>query len=147
MTDALTVQLAKAVLSDLETAAYAQPIGARRGYDPEIGLEELQALEKTDVLVIASGIDTDIEDRQDLDDTLRIDLGVRKKLATGDLAELDGLVALVEEIQRDHLGSSPAAYRDAVCTEAKITPLYSQKHLHDHRVFFSVIQLTYEGVS
>jgi hypothetical protein len=76
----------------------------------------------------------------------QIDLAVQKKFATGDAAEIDPLMALVEEIA-DHfrlrrLDSFPAAHW--IKTEHK--PIYAQDHWEELRQFTSVLTLTFRVI-
>jgi hypothetical protein len=73
-----------------------------------------------------------------------VDVGVQRKLpAEGDQAEIDGLLDLVEEIT-DHLRlkrlpDAPQAAWVSIAHE----PVVSSESLEQHRVFTSVLSVTY----
>jgi hypothetical protein len=134
------IQIADAVVAQLSAATFSQPITAARHYVPSFELKEMNELRVT---VVPKGMVVSPLDRSRLTHDAQIDLAVQKKFATGDAAEIDPLMALVEEIA-DHfrqrrLDSFPAAHW--IKTEHK--PIYAQDHWEELRQFTSVVTLTF----
>ena len=75
-----------------------------------------------------------------------IDVAVQKKFETGDAAELDPLMSLVEEIADFFRLRRLAAYPDAVWVRTDNVPVYAPEHMEEYRQFTSVLTLTFRVV-
>ena len=74
----------------------------------------------------------------------QIDVAVQQKTDMSQ-ASLDAMMALVEEIA-DHFRKRPLSnYPSARCVEVKNEPIYLLEHLHELRVFTTVLSVTYRA--
>lgn len=137
---ATIIDIADAVVAQLNGGSFSQPIAAERHYQPKFELPDMTTLH---VSVVPHGLASKTLDRnRDTFDYL-IDVAVQQKT---DLSQtsLDALMGLVEEIA-DHFRTQPLAiYPNARCTEVKNEPAYSQQHMDEFRQFTSLITLTFK---
>ncbi len=136
---ATILDIADAVVAQLNATAFSQPVTAERHYQPQFELSEMTALRVSVVprSVTSKGLD---RNRDSFD--YKIDVAVQRKLDPTP-GNLDALIALVEEIA-DHFRSEPlAGFPQARCTEVENVPVYSLEHLDEFRQFTSVVTLTY----
>lgn len=136
---ATIIQIADAVVAQLNAGAFSQPLTAERHYVPSFELADMETLHVT---VVPRAISSSSLDRSRDAFTYEIDLAVQKK---SDMAQasLDALMALVEEIA-DHFRTQPlASFPGARCMEVKNAPVFSLEHLHELRQFTSVLTLTF----
>lgn len=134
------VQVADAVVVSLNGATFSQPVAAERKYLPAVDLAELAALHVT-VVPRAVAITTATRDSSYFDCT--IDVGIQQKVNPDQIAELDALVNLAEEIV-DHLrmralDSLPGAAWLSITHE----PVFAPEHLDQERALTSVVSVTY----
>lgn len=137
---AVIVDLADALVAELNAATFSQPVTAARHYLPRFDLTEMQTLRVTVVpqeAVLASG------DRARGQGDYSLDVAIQRKLTTGDNDELDALTNLVEEIADHVRGRRLAAYPDAAWLKTEQTVLYAPEHLAELRQFTSILTLTY----
>jgi len=133
--------LADAVAAHVSAGFYGQPVTAVRMYQPAFTLEDLKDL-RVSVVPRTTGISAASRESSTFECVL--DVGVQKKLpAEGEVAEIDGLLDLVEEIA-DHvrLKRLPDA-PDAAWVSIAHEPVVSTESLEQHRVFTSVLSVTY----
>ena len=71
---------------------------------------------------------------------IEIDVAVQQKLSKTDIATIDPLMTLVEEIA-DHFRFKRLA--NAVWIKTENEPVYAQEHLDQYRVFTSLLTLTF----
>jgi len=134
------VNVADAVVASLNGAAFSQPVTAERKYLPAVDLAELATLHVT-VVPRAVSITTATRDSSYFDCT--IDVGVQKKVNPDDLAELDALVNLAQEIV-DHLRMRQLdAMPYAAWLSIANDPVFAPEHLDQERAFTSVVSVTY----
>jgi len=136
---ATIIEIAEAVVAQLNAASFSQPVAAERHYLPQFELSEMTALRVSVVprAVASKGLD---RNRDSFD--YRIDVAVQQKLDPTP-GNLDALMVLVEEIA-DHFRSEPlAGYPQARCTEVENVPVYAPEHLDEFRQFTSVLTLTF----
>ena len=69
-------------------------------------------------------------------------MAVQQKLIAADNAEIDSLLALVEELA-DHFRFRRFASPDAVWVRTQNEPVYAQEHLDRFRVFTGLLTLTF----
>ncbi|MCE9530355.1 MAG: hypothetical protein K8T89_04370 [Planctomycetes bacterium] len=136
---AVILQIADAVVVELNAAVFGQPFQAVRHYLPRFELSEMNTLKVSVVpkSVISQGLDRN-RDRFDY----RIDVAVQKKTDLS-AATLDALVNLTEEIG-DFLRTQPlTAFPNARCVGVETTPIYAPEHLDEYRQFTSVLSASY----
>jgi hypothetical protein len=133
--------IADAVAAHINAGTFSQPVNAVRMYQPAFTLDDLAEL-RVSVVPRTVGIAAASRDSSTFECV--VDVGVQRKLpAEGDQAEIDGLLDLVEEIT-DHLRlkrlpDAPEAAWVSIAHE----PVVSSESLEQHRVFTSVLSVTY----
>jgi hypothetical protein len=134
-----------AVVTHLNAGSYSQSFTAARAYTTRVDVADAGALQ---VLVVPRSRATVTATRDNAAEDPAVDIGIIAKLANyttaaAELAEIDALLLLVEEIgdgfQRQALATDPPA---AFLSLANV-PIYDQALLKESRVFFSVITLTF----
>ena len=134
---ALAMDIADAVVAELASGSFSQAIAPQRMVLPQFGLEELADLRVT---VVPKAVEVTGSTRSVCQHDVQIDIGVQQKLATGDDAEIDALMGLVEEIAE--FVRATRQFGDAVWVKTENVPIYSQEHLGELRQFASVLTLT-----
>ena len=133
------VAIADAVTAELNGNTFSQPFTAQRLYLP---IFDLQSMADLKVTVVPRGISSSSLDRSRDSFDYQIDVAVQKK-TPNDVASIDPLLLLVEEIG-DHFRSNVlASFPGARCTNVENTPVYAPDHLHELRQFTSVLTLTF----
>ena len=136
--------IADAVAAHINAGVFSQPVSAVRMYQPAFTLEDLADL-RVSVVPRTTAITAASRDSSIFECV--IDVGVQKKLppppTDGADAEIDALLDLVEEIT-DHLRlkrlpEAPEAAWAGIAHE----PVVSSESLEQHRVFTSVLSVTY----
>jgi len=140
---AVITDVADALVAELNAASLSQPLTAARHYVPSFELQDMKDLH---VSVVPKGVVITKSDRSRNTNDIQVDVAVQKKFETGDAAEIDPLVNLVEEIA-DHfrlrrLDSYPAAH----WIKTEHAPIYAQEHWDELRQFTSVLTLTFRVV-
>jgi hypothetical protein len=79
----------------LNGQTFSQPVTAERAYRAAFDLQEMKDLHVT---VVPKGVELTTAGRGIAQSDVQVDIGVQKKLATGDDAEIDELMGLVQEI-------------------------------------------------
>lgn len=130
------LQVADAVTSQLNAAALSQSFTAERLYIPNFELAKLNQLRVT---VVPSELHVRSLDRNRNSYEAEIDIAVQKKFKQGSNAEIDPLIALVEEIadlfRLQRLASLPAA----IWSRTEHQVLYSPEHWEQYRQFTSLL--------
>jgi len=129
--------IADAIVAALNAQTFSQPVTAVRAYRAAFDLQEMKDLHVT---VVPKGLELITAGRGVAQSDVQIDIGVQKKLATGDDAEIDELMGLVQEIAE--FVRTTRQFGDAVWVKTENTPIYSQEHLGELRQFTSVLTLT-----
>jgi hypothetical protein len=133
--------LADAVAAHVTAGSFGQPVTAVRMYQPAFTLEDLKDLR---VSVVPRTVQMTPVTRDSLAVEYVIDVGVQKKLP-GDGADvaIDELLALAEAIA-DHLRFQRLeGFPDAAWVGISHEPVVSSESLEQHRVFTSVLSVTY----
>ncbi len=149
MSQALVIDIANALVAELNTEA-AKPSGgvlgtpfvAARHYRPQFDLVDLKAMR---VSVVPKGIAIASLGRSSNQHDIAVDVAVQKKVDPADTAELDGLMLLVERIA-DFFRLRRLAAAAAAWIKTENAPVYAPEHLEQHRVFTSVLTLTYRVI-
>ncbi len=134
---ALIADIAEAVVTALNGHTFSQPFTAARAYRPVFDLKDMTDLHVT---VVPKGVELTTAGRGLAQSDVQIDIGVQKKLAVGDNAEIDALMPLVQEIAE--FIRATGRFGDATWVKTENTPIYSQEHLAELRQFTSVLTLT-----
>jgi len=134
---ALITDIADAIVAALNGQTLSQPVTAVRAYRAAFDLQEIKDLHVT---VVPKGVELTTAGRGLAQTDVQIDIGVQKKLASGDDAEIDELMGLVQEIAE--FIRATRQFGNAVWVKSENTPIYSQEHLGELRQFTSVLTLT-----
>lgn len=134
---ALIPDIAEAVVAALNGHTFSQPFTAQRAFRPVFDLAEMKDLHVT---VVPKGVELSTAGRGLAQSDVQIDIGVQKKLAAGDNAEIDALIGLVQEVAE--FVRATGRFGDAAWVKTENTPIYSQEHLGELRQFTSVLTLT-----
>jgi hypothetical protein len=136
---ATIIDIANAVVATLNAGTFSQAFTAERHYLPRYELPDLATLR---VSVVPKGIASEALDRNRDRVDYRIDVAVQHKAGV-ELATLDGLMTLAEEIG-DYLQGTPlVGYPQARCVDMVHEPIYAPEHLDEFRAFTSVMTFTY----
>lgn len=141
--------IADAVAARLNAGTFTMPFTAVRRYQPVFALEDLATLR---VSVVPRSLTIVGASRQTSQFDAQIDIVVQKRLspapgtsggAASDEAEIDALLALLEEIadwlRFARLTTTPEAVWVGVAQE----PVLAGEHLEQHRQFTSTLTVTY----
>ena len=133
--------IADAVVTVLNDASLSQTFTAVRLYRPITELKDFTALR---VIVVPKDQEQVLADRVQAQMDFRLDIGIQKKLAdatsTGNVAEIDTLMTLVEEVI--DLIRTTRVFGVAKWLKTENNPIFAPDHLSEMRVFTSVLTLT-----
>ena len=133
--------LADAVAEHINAGTYAQPVSAVRTYQPAFTLEELGELR---VSVVPRTTTVSAASRESSTFEHVLDVGVQKKLpAEDDQAAIDDLLGLTEAIGDRLRHMRLAGFPEAAWAGLAHEPVVSSESLEQHRVFTSVLSVTY----
>ena len=136
---AVIIDIADAVVATLNAGTFSQAFTAERHYLPRFELPDMATLR---VSVVPKGIASQALDRKRDQNDYRIDVAVQHKAGI-DLAALDALMNLVEEIG-DYLQATPlVGYPQARVFDMTNEPIYAPEHIDEFRAFTSVMTFTY----
>jgi hypothetical protein len=137
---ATILDIADAVVDDLNAGSFSLPFTATRAYVPRFDLPDMADLRVT---VVPKGLAIATASRADHQHDYRVDVGVQQKFEEGDAAELDPLMGLVEEIADMFRGAALETDPAAVCVAVENGPIYAQEHMREKRLFTSILTLTF----
>jgi len=133
--------LADAVAEHINAGSYTQSVSAVRTYQPAFTLEELGELR---VSVVPRTTTVTAASRESSTYEHVLDVGVQKKLpAEDDQAAIDDLLELTEAIGDRLRHTRLAGFPDAAWADLSHEPVVSSESLEQHRVFTSVLSVTY----
>ena len=133
--------LADAVTGHINAGTYAQPVSAVRTFQPAFTLEDLGYLR---VSVVPRTTTVSAASRESSTYEHVLDVGVQKKLpAEDDQAAIDGLLELTEAIGDRLRHTRLAGFPEAAWAGLAQEPVVSSESLEQHRVFTSVLSVTY----
>ena len=136
---ALLVDIADAVVTELNGASLSMPFTAARAYLPQFDLVEMVDLHVTVVPRTTTRV---FVTREKTQREYVIHVGVQQKLQSLALAEPDGLMDLVEEIA-DLFHGNTLTDPECVCMSAETAPTYVPEHMDEMRQFTGVVALTF----
>jgi hypothetical protein len=132
--------IAEALKHELNAHDFSMEFEAARDYLPVFDLQDMQTLHVT---VVPAGVTIQKLDRSRTQSDVQVDIGVQKKLSEADNAEIDTLMALVEEIV-DFLQFRPlAGLPTALWVSTENNPIFVREHMSEMRQFTSVLTLNY----
>ena len=138
---ATVLNVADAVVAELNAATLSQSLTAERLYVPNFNLEDVKELRVS--VVPRELASTSLDRRRDFMEAM-IDVAVQQKFDKGDAPEIDPLLNLVEEIgdlfRHKRLDSFPAA----MWSKTQHVVLYSPEHWESLRQFTSLLTLTFK---
>lgn len=134
----MITEICDAVVAELNDHSFSLTFTAVRRYAPVSKLEDLATLK---VSVLPSGWTREDATRSDIENTITVQIGLQQKIADDDTA--DDLVALAIEIVEFMQTAELSSYPDAQLISAACDPIYDPQLIDTHRVFISVIALTY----
>ncbi len=137
---ATVIAIADAVVTVLNAGGFAQPFTAMRLYRPQFELKDMGTLHVT---VVPRGLVIQTASRGIDQHDYQIDVAVQKRLASEDAAEIDSLMALVEQIADRFRHKVLETDPEACWVKSENAPLYAPEHLEQLRQFTSVLTLTY----
>lgn len=145
---AVIVDLADAVVDKLNAASLSQLFTAERTYVPVHGLEQLSDLK---VSVVPTGLTATTLERSTANlYEYVIDIGIQRGIGRGSMtpaeinAACDPLMLLAQEIVDLFSDKRLSTYTDAFCSDFTNTPIFHPPHIDEHRVFTSVVSLTFK---
>jgi len=140
------IEIADAVVAELNGGAFGIPFQAQRHYKPTFDLAEMKDLRVT---VVPRGVELSGASRSMTQTDVQIDIGVQRKLpadAVNDAAEIDALMRLVEEIADFFRSRRLSACPSAAWVRTENKPIYSPEHIEQLRQFTSVLTLTFRAL-
>ena len=139
----LALDIADAIVAELSTATFSEPLVITRRVLPEYELAELKALMVT-VVPKSVGINNITRDSSSFE--VVIDIGVQQKIGKDtdtEVTRLSGVVTeLVTFLNRKPLTGVPAVRFKSMANE----PVYAPDVLSEKRLFLSVVTVTYTVV-
>jgi len=129
--------IAEALLTALNGHTFSPPFTAVRAYRAAFDLKDMK---DPHVTVVPKGVEISTAGRGLAQSDVQIDIGVQKKLAGADNAEIDALMGLVQEIAE--FVRATRQFGNAAWVRTENVPIYSQEHLAELRQFTSVLTLT-----
>jgi len=133
--------IADAIAAHVSAGTFLQPVAAVRMFQPAFTLEDLKGLR---VSVVPRTVQMTPVTRDSLAIEYVVDVGVQKKLPADNAdAEIDELLALVEAIAEHLRFQRLPGFPDAAWVGISNEPVVSTEALEQHRVFTSVLSVTY----
>lgn len=137
---AVIIDIADAVVAEINAGSFSQPLEAKREYLPHFELPEMQQLRVT---VVPKSVTTQSAGRTHGQHDYAIDVAVQKKLQSADNAEIDALMNLVDELGDHFRFKRLHGFPDAMWLKTENEPVYAQEHLAEMRQFTSLLTLTF----
>ena len=137
---ATIIDIAEAVKEELNGGTFGQAFTAERHYQPIFELKDMKTLHVT---VVPKDIEMQLATRSSSQHDCRVDVDIQKKLEVADLAEIDELMGLVEEIISFLSRRKLTAVPNALWIKTANEPIYATEHMEQFRQFTSILTLTY----
>ena len=134
------VQIADAVVEQLNAGGFSRQFTATRKYLPSYRLRDLKDLRVT---VVPTAVNEQSESRQTPRLEYEVQIGIQQQVDLDDASSIDPLVALAEEIKDRFRFQRLTELPEAMLTAAEIDPLFVPDELEDKRVFVSIVNLTF----
>lgn len=136
------IDIVNGVVGELNspTSPLAGLTTAERAYSPVFDLRDMKDLHVT---VVPRSLEMSAASRSLTQFEVQIDIGVQKKLDSAEQSEIDGLMAVVEQVA-DHLrGRRLDAEPEVAWLRTENNPIFAQEHMGELRQFTSVLSVTY----
>jgi hypothetical protein len=144
---AVLVDIADAIVAELNGHAFSKPFTALRSYRPLFEREEMKDLHVT---VVPAGFTLELAGRNQSQTDYVVEVGVQHAPETFDTAAMDALMGLVEEIVAFFKFRRLVAYPSAVCMKAALATGcergYAAEHVDQLQQFTSVLALTFRVI-
>ena len=137
---ATIIDIADAVVSELNGGTFSQGFTAERHYRPVFELADMKTLHVT---VVPKGVEMSGASRSLVQHDFAVDVAVQKKLESGDAAEMDALMSLVEEIADFFRHLRLDAVPSAVWVRTENFPVYAPEHIEELQQFTSILTVTF----
>ena len=134
------IAIADAVVTALNAGGFAQPFTAVRLYRPQFELKDMSVLHVT---VVPRGVVIQTASRGIDQHDYQVDVAVQKRLGTENTAEIDSLMALVEQIADRFRHKVLETDPEACWVKSENAPVYAPEHLGQLRQFTSVLTFTF----
>lgn len=149
---AVDLEIADAVVTALSAATFSKDFTPVRSYaEWEDALEDFGTLH-VDVVPLQTGPATELDDRDSVEYTCEIDVGVRYRFGTVeqdsltgrvDPDEIDACKLLVQEIAEYFMTDRFDDATAGIWQDTEIKLSWSRKHLRELRQFFGFVRLTF----
>jgi len=141
----IAAQIADAVVADLNNGQFSQEFTAVRKWIAKWTLPDLSTLRVT---VVPGPATYEPLDRRRDDERHEMDIAVQKKVNASDNAEVDALVALLEEfVEHFRVRQLTAGTKQVKCVRRALIPgseaAVAKEHLEDLRTFTGVLRTTW----
>lgn len=143
MSTSLVVNVADAIVGEINASPLAAVASAVRHYRPQFELAELKT---TRLSVVPKGIVITSLGRGANQHDVSVDVAVQKKLSAADAAEIDPLMGFVQDLSDRLRFKRLALFPQALWVKTENVPIYAVEHLDQQRVFTSVLTLTYRVI-
>lgn len=134
------IDIANAVYAELSKVSLSQYFNAERVYKDELELEVAKDLRVT---VMPGSVVSTVNSRSTTRQEFQIDVAVRKKLETETIEEVDGLMTLIDEIDKFMQFRKLEDYPAATWTASKTKYPWVPEHLRSLRQYTGLLVLTY----
>ena len=136
---ATIIQLADAIVAELNSTTFSLAFVAVRSYQPIYTLADTRTLR---VVVVPRSVTYEFETRQTMRASYAIDIGLMVRPGTLDNASIDAHMQLAEEIVH-HFRGKRVPLLSMRCLQAQHNPIYATEHLDEYRQYTSLVTLTY----
>jgi len=134
------ITVAELVAAYLESLTLSQSFTVARSYQPEYELPDLDDLTVT---VVPATAERAMISRGADEFSIDVECGIVQRITAGDSAELDALMALVEELADAFRALRLGTTTVAVCVNMKNAPVYDPDVLREEHLFTSLITFTF----
>lgn len=138
---AAIIELADAVVQDLDSHPFSQNFNIARAYLPRWKLEELTSIRVT---VVPKDDVGERASRLQWQEEYQLDVAIQQRLGNDELAQMDDLIFLGQELA-DHFKSRNPTGDLATLTAVAFAPLFDPEHFENHKTLTTVINLTFRG--
>jgi hypothetical protein len=148
---ATVIDIADAIVTDLNAGSFLFPFTAERWYVPIRDLKDLTNETQPTISVVPLTVAGTLLSRGgQFMEQYDVGIGIQKSIGGGQMtpaqiiAACDPLMTFCEQLMNFFAAKALLSYPSAVCTQHKLEPIYSPQHLDERRVFTSVLTLTFK---
>ena len=138
---AVIIDLADAVVEDLNNHLFSQNFNIARAYLPRWKLEDLAAIRVT---VVPKDDVGERASRSQWQEDYQLDVAIQQRLGTEEQAQMDDLILLGQELADFFKTRNPTGDL-ATLVAVAFAPLFDPDHLEKHKTLTTVINLTFRG--